>query len=181
MTGPHCPPKDKPLKIRRDPGSDEFGLAKETKTITAYPFYCESMSQNWDPDFDVYHGSISQSLRRRLEATPGSEKVLVVLKTEGEEPVPTDEVEFESRENVLGEVDDGLEWYYWVIIALSIVSFLLLIAFIVSLVLGCKSKNQPTYRSNSPKGTLAKKQARQTEKQRRWDEAEQAMAPIDKV
>jgi hypothetical protein len=142
--------------IVRNWGNDEFGLAKESKSFKAYPFICEPMAQEWNPSFDQYFNTtaaaipwhrrlsdgISTAFRRLDEEAPkGSNKVMVVLQTEIEEPVVGDSSEFVSGNTQddgntgnSGDYNDGWGngsgevpwWVYFVIVLLSLICAALL-------------------------------------------------------
>merc|ERR1711871_1452671 len=129
MEGPECPTLGEGFEIVRNNGNDEFGLAKEAKRFSAYPYLCEKMAQGWDSNLDQLVPTDGQrTLRRRLDSAPGSDKLLVVLQTESEEPVGNDSAEYlGSAEN--GE--SGTAWWVWFVIALlSVLCFILLVLLI---------------------------------------------------
>jgi hypothetical protein len=176
MQGPDCPKLGQQINVKRFAGSDEFGLAKEEKTFAAYSFYCEKMSQDWNPSYDTYGVTTtpapSRNLRRRLQDTPGSDKVLVIMQTEtDEEPVPEDGITFETVEYVddEGSSNEHSTWYLWVIGAFAILIFLLLIVIGVILYYCRKQKQQQKYvsRTRSTREQPALRQGRKgrTQKQ----------------
>jgi hypothetical protein len=185
MSGSECPRLGEALQVKRDAGSDEFGLAKEETSFSAYPFYCSRMSQNWDPDFDTYYGPESVQLkpegdslgRRRLDeiSYPGEDKMIVVLQTEGDEPVDGDRMLFEEVQYVDPQGEDT--WYYWVIGTLAILCFLLLVALIAFFVYYKKHKGKQPIRYVQRTGSMNGGNRRSFNKGGNQYASEKAMAP----